>query len=112
MFECALGFLWAINNSTPEAIHQRTGGGINHDYFGSALDEPVRHSFADPYTGDAEDVVVQALEVLDIHVGHDVNACVQEHLNIFPTLSPWRARNICVCEFIHDTNGRLPLQDG
>jgi hypothetical protein len=58
------------------------------------------------------DLVVQALQVLDIHRGEHVNAGVDERLHILPALRPHGARDVRMGQLVDQADLGGPCEDG
>jgi len=56
----------------------------------------VRDGLTDPDTGDLPGLIIQALQVLNVHPGQNVNTPIKQHLNVFPAFGAVRTGNI-VC---------------
>ena len=70
----ALGFFRRINHSTLQPINERARGQIHHNDFVSLFHDPIRDRLADLHPGHVLDLIVQALEVLDVYGGHDIDS--------------------------------------
>ena len=66
----------------------------------AAVEHAVRHRLAHPDAGDLGDDVVQALEVLDVHRGPDVDAGRQQLLDVLPALRVPAAGRVAVGELV------------
>ena len=70
------------------------------------LEHGVRHRLAHDDAGDLRDEVVEALEVLDVERGVDVDAGVDELEHVLPPLGVARALGVAVGELVHQDEGR------
>src|SRR5262249_3795466 len=62
------------------------------------------------HVGDAADDVVEALEVLDVERGVDVDAGVEQLLDVVPALGVARAFDVAVRELVDDDDGGAALE--
>src|SRR2546426_1880941 len=111
ILERARGFVRRIDDATFEAIDQGFRRDVHHDNLVGLFDDPIGHSLPDADARDLPDLIVEALEMLKIHRRHHIDAGVQKHHHIFPTLGALGAGDICVRKFIDDTNLRCSAQD-
>src|SRR5262249_35194071 len=81
-----------------------------HDLVG-LLEEAVGHGLADGHAGRALDQVVQALEVLHVEGGDDVDARGEELEHVLPALAVARAREVRVRSLVDDGHLRAPRED-
>ena len=58
-----------------------------------------------------EDLVVEAFQMLDVHIGHHIDARIQQDLHVLPSLGAFRTRHIGVRQFIHDADRGPPHLD-
>ena len=72
----------------------------------------VRHGLADPYAGYLVDHIVQAFQVLDIDGGVDVDAGVEQLIDVLPATFMATARRIAVSQFVHESHRRPASQQG
>ena len=77
-----------------------------------AVDDRIRHRLADPHAGDLGDDVVEALDMLDIQRGIDVDAGVQQLLDIEIALGMAAARRIGMGELVDQSELGPARQDG
>ncbi len=71
---------------------------------------PVRHRLAHPHAGDLPHHVDQALEVLDVERGPDVDAGAEQLLHVLPALGMARARRVGVGVFVEQQQARPAAQ--
>jgi hypothetical protein len=78
------------------------------------IENPVGNRFALAHAGDLRHQIVETLEVLDVDRGPDVDALIEQLLDILPTLGVTRRRiafdAIGVGQLIDDQNGRPSFQ--
>ena len=77
-----------------------------------AIEDGVRHRLADADARDLRDDVVQALEVLDVDGGVDVDAVLQQFLDIEIALGVPAARRVGVRKLVDKGDLRAPGNDG
>ena len=114
-----------------EEIPQGAGGGLGHvdlalvqpldQLVGRQVDEldlvglvedPVRNRLPDADAGDLADDVVQAFQVLDVHRRVDVDAGVEQLVDVLPPLCVARARDVGVRELVDDDERGLARERG
>ena len=71
-----------VDLSVAEALDQILGRQIDELDVVGALEDHVRHGLPHPHPGDPCNDVVQALEVLDVDGGVDLDAGVEELLDV------------------------------
>ena len=97
-----LGGLRQIDLAVLEALDQLLGGDVDeHDVVGVAQHD-VGHRLAHGDAGDARDDVGEAFEVLDVERGPDVDARVEQFLDVLPALGMAALRRVGVGEFVDD----------
>ena len=62
--------------------------------------------------GDRRDGIGDALEVLDVHRRHDVDAGVANDLDVLPTLGAGGSRHVRVRQLVDQGDRRIALEDG
>ena len=100
-----------IHDASRQPVQKRARRQIHHHHLVGLLHHPIRDRFAHANSGDLPDLIVQALQVLDVHGGEHVDAGVQQKLHILPAFQPVGARHIGVRELIHHANLRMAAQD-
>ena len=58
------------------------------------LEKPVGHGLTDAQPGKLPDLIAQAGQVLHVHGGENVDARLEQHLNVLPALLPFRAGSV------------------
>ncbi len=76
--------------------NERSRRQIHHHDFIRLLHHPVRNRLAHADAADLPDLVVQALQVLDVHRRQNIDAGLEQHLHVFPSLGALRAGTL-VC---------------
>ena len=89
---------------------QLVGRQVDELHLVGPVEHGVRHGFLDADAGDAADDVVQALEVLDVERGVDVDAGVEQLLDVVPALGMARAFDVGVRELVDQDDGGVALQ--
>jgi hypothetical protein len=77
-----------------------------------AIEDGIRDGFAHPDAGDLRDDVVEALDVLDVHGGIDVDAMAEDFLDVEITLGMAAARRVGVSEFVDQHDLGAQRDDG
>ena len=77
-----------------------------------AVEHRVRHGLAHPHMGDLRDDVVEALDVLNVDCRVDVDAAVEQLLDIEVALGMTTARRIGMGQFVHQRDLGVAGDDG
>ncbi|MGY4302649.1 hypothetical protein ACVWXN_010744 [Bradyrhizobium sp. i1.4.4] len=77
-----------------------------------AVEDRVRHGLAHPHMGDLGDDVVQALDMLDVDGGVDVDAVGQQLLDVEIALGMAAAGGIGMSELVNQRDPRTALDHG
>jgi hypothetical protein len=80
---------------------QLVDGKVNDLNVGSLIQDGVRDGFAHRDAGDLGDHIVEAVEVLDVEGGIDVDAGIDQFDDILPAFGVAAARGVGVGEFVH-----------
>ena len=83
-----------------QPLQQFVGRQVDHHHLVGLVEQPVGHGLPDADAGDAADDVVQALQVLHVHRRPDVDAGVEQLLDVLPALGVARARRVAVRQFV------------
>ena len=86
------GLLGHVDLALPQALEQVVGRQVDQLDLVGSLEDRVGHGLAHGDAGDLRDDVVQALEVLDVERRVDVDAGVEQLLDVLPALGVARAR--------------------
>ncbi len=93
-----------------ESRQQVVGRQVDQLDFVGLVEDPVGQRLALPHAGDLRDHVVEAFEMLHVDRGPDVDARLQQLLDVLPALGmTWRriaARDVGMRELIHQQDGR------
>jgi hypothetical protein len=108
----ALGLLRDIDLALFKALEQVVGRQVDQLDLVGLLDDPVRHGFAHQHAGDLGHHIVQALDMLDVDGGVDVDASIQQLLDVLPALGVARTRRIGVRQLVHQDQRRPAGQGG
>ena len=100
MLERALGLLGDVDLAFLQALDQVVGREVDELDRVGAVEDRVRHGLAHPHMRDLRDDVVQALDVLDVDRGIDVDAVVQQLLDVEIALGMAAARRIGVGKLV------------
>ena len=80
---------------------------VHYNDFIGLLKNPVGHGFAHPQSGDLQDLVAEAGEILDIHGGKNVDAAVEEGLHVLPAALAFGTRCVGVRKIVDDADSGL-----
>ena len=89
-----------------EALEQLVGRQVDQLHLVGLVEDAVGHRLPDAHAGDLADDVVQALEVLHVDRGVDVDAGVEQLLDVLPALGVARARRVGVRELVDERSAR------
>ena len=110
--ERAAGGLADIDLAVLEALDQVVGGDVDDLDVVGAIDDRVGHGLADADAGDLGDDVVEALDVLDVDGGVDVDAGGQQLLHVEVALGVAAFGGVGVGEFVDEDEFRVAGEDG
>ena len=96
-----------INLSFLEALQQLLGRKIDQLHLIRPLEDRVGDRLADHDAGDLADQVVEALQVLDVESGVDVEAGGQQLLDVLPALGVARAGGVGVGQLVDQQDRRM-----
>ena len=112
VLERALGLLGNVDLAFLQALDQIVRGQIDElDRIG-AVEDPVRNGFVHANAGDLRNDVVQAFDVLNVDGRIDVDAAVEQFLDIQIALGMPAAGRIGMRQLIHQHDLRLAREDG
>ncbi|MCY1420907.1 hypothetical protein D9M71_365440 [compost metagenome] len=100
-----LGLRRQVDLAGLQALQQFVGRKVDHHHLVGLIEQPVGHRFPDANAGDAADDVVQAFQVLHVHRRPDVDAGVQQLLDVLPALGMARAGCVAVGQFVDQHQG-------
>ncbi|MNQ69347.1 hypothetical protein D3C85_839380 [compost metagenome] len=104
------GLLGQIDLAFLQAAQQLVGGQVHeHDFIG-CVEDLVGHRLPDTHARDAADRLVQAVQVLHVQRGPDVDAGRQQFLDVLPALGMARARRVGMGQFVHQHQVWTPQQ--
>ena len=106
----ALRLLRDVHTPGFQARQQLLGGNIDQHHFIRRVEHRVRDGLPDTHIGDPADDIVQALEVLDVERGEDIDARRQQLLDILPALRMPRARRVGMRQLVDQNQRRMPLE--
>ena len=112
ILEGGAGPVGRIDHAALQTVEQRTGRQVDHDHLVRLPHHPVRDRLPDPHARALPDLVVQALDVLHVHRGQDVDARIEQDVNVLPSLGARRAGDVGVRELVDDRHLGPPPQDG
>ena len=102
-----LGLLRDVDLPLREPLEELVGREIDQPQLGRFLEHLVRDRLADDDAGDLRDDVVEALDVLDVERGVDVDPGVEELLDVLPPLGVARPGRVRVGELVDQDQPRL-----
>ena len=105
--QCASNAFLRIDISSAHPVLQGFRSQIDHHNFIDPLQHPVRNSFAHLDAGDLLHGWSDALQMLDIHGGKNVDSGIQQFEHVFVSLGMLTAFNIRVSELIDQSNARF-----
>ena len=108
----ALGLLGDVDFAFLEPLDQIVRGQIDELDGVGAVEDRVRHGLAHAHMRDLRDDVVEALDVLDIDGGVDIDAAVEQLLDIEIALGMTAARRIGMGELVHQRDLRVAGDNG
>ena len=100
IFERLMRFFRRIDDAALQAVQQRARRDIHHHHFIGFLHHPVGHGLAHADAGDVPDLIVEALDVLDVDAGEDIDARIENLLNVLPALGAFGAGHVGVGELV------------
>ncbi|MGY3342816.1 hypothetical protein ACVWYK_001585 [Bradyrhizobium sp. USDA 4470] len=112
MLERPLGLLGDIDLAFTQALDQVVGREVDQLDRVGAVEDRIRYGLPDPHMGDLGDDVVQALDVLDVDGGVDVDAVGEQFLDVEITLGMAAPGGIGVGELVDQCDLRSPLDHG
>ena len=95
-----------------EPLEQLLGRQVDELHLVGVVEDAVGDGLPHGDPGDLVDEVVEALEVLDVERGVDVDARVEQLLHVLPALGVARARGVGVGELVEQEEGGLAGEGG
>ena len=111
MVERAFGLLGNVNLAFPEPLDQLLGRQVDDLDVVGLVEHQVRHRLAHADARDLRHDIVQALDMLDVERGVDVDANGEQFLHVEITLRMPAARRVGMGEFVHQRDLRTALQE-
>ena len=112
VLERPLGLLGDVDLALLQALDQVVGRQVDELDGIGAVEDGVGHRLAHAHAGDLRHDIVQAFDVLDIDRGIDVDALLQQLLDIEVALGMPAAGGIGVRELVDQDQLRAPLERG
>src|SRR5467141_33547 len=112
ILERACHFFGTINVAPLHAILQGFRSEVHHYCFGGSEGDPVWNGLAHGNTGDRPHDGRNALDVLNVECGHNVDFCGQEFLHVFVTLAVLAPRDIRMGKFVNQNHLRAARENG
>ncbi len=104
--------LGQIDLALLQALDQLVRGDVDQHDVGGVAQHGVGHRFAHGDAGDARDDVGEALDVLDVERGPDVDVGVEQFLNVLPALGVAAVGRVGVGELVDDDELGLARKRG
>ena len=112
MLQRALGLLGNVDLALLEALDQVVGGEVDELDGIGAVEHRVRHGLAHANMRDLRDDVVEALDMLDVDGGVDVDAVVEQLLDVEIALGMAAAGRVGMGELVDQHDLRAARDDG
>ena len=109
MLERPLGLLGDVDLALLQPLDQVVGRQIDQLDRVGAVEHRIRHGLAHPHMGDLRDHVVEALDMLDVDGGVDVDAAREQFLDVEIALGVTAAGRVGVGEFVDQRDLRVAL---
>ena len=110
--DCAFRGLWQVDLALAQTLQEIVRRQVHQLHFVRLVEEGVGHRFEYADTGDAADHVADALEVLDVERRVDVDAGVEQLLDVLPALGVPAAGGVRVRQLVDEDQGRVALECG
>ena len=107
MLQRALGLLGDVDLAFLQPLDQVVRREVDQFDRVGAVEHRIRHGLAHPHMGDLGDHVVEALDVLDVDRGIDVDAVRQQFLDVEIALGMAAAGRVGVGEFVDQRDLRM-----
>ena len=108
----ALGLLGDVDLAFLQSLDQVVGGEVDQLDRVRAVEDGIRHGLAHAHMRDLGDHVVEALDVLDVDGGVDVDAVVQQLLDVEVAFGMAAAGRVGMGQLVDQHNLRTPRNDG
>ena len=112
MLKRAFGLPGNVDFAFLESLDQIVGRQVNQFDGIGAIEYRIRHRLAHPHMRDLRDDVVEALDVLDIDRGVDVDAVSHQLFDVEIAFGMTAALDVGVCEFVDQNDLRSAGDDG
>ena len=109
--ERRIDLLGLVDVAVRHPAAQRLGRHVDQLDLVGGPDDRVGHRLPLRYAGDLLDDVVERLQVLDVHRGDDVDAGVEQLVDVLPALLVARAWHVGVRELVDEGDLGVPGQD-
>jgi hypothetical protein len=103
----ALGLLRHVDLAVAHPVEQFLGRQVDQRDFVGVIEHAVRHRFPHADAGDLADHVIEAFEVLHVDRRIDVDARVEQFIDVLPALQMARALHVRMREFVDEDQLRL-----
>ena len=107
MLQRPLGLLGDVDLALLQPLDQVVGRQIDQLDRVGAVEHRIRHGLAHPHMGDLRDHVVEALDMLDVDRGVDVDAAREQFLDVEIALGVAAAGRVGVGEFVDQRDLRM-----
>jgi hypothetical protein len=99
------GLLRHIDLALTQALEQLIRGQVDQFHIIGLIQDGIRHGFADEHARDLGHHIIQALQVLHIDRGIDIDPGVEQLLDILPAFGVPGALGIRMRQFVHQDQG-------
>jgi hypothetical protein len=93
-----------------DPLTQGVGRQVDQHHLVGVVQQPVREGLPDPHPGEVLHLVVEALQVLDVHGGEHVDAGVEQLLDVLPAFGVPAAGVVGVGQLVDQAQLGQPLQ--
>ena len=100
-----------VDEALRDPLAQGVGAEVDQPDLVSAMQQAIGERLADIDARECEDAIVQALEVLDVDRRPDLDATLEQVLDVLVALAARRARRIRVRQLVDTGDRRPPLDD-
>ncbi len=108
----ALSFVRAIDRTTLQSIEKCSRRQVDQDDLVRLLHHPIRDRLPHLNAGDLPHLIVEALQMLNVHGREHLDAGLEKRHHVFPPLASSRAGHIRVREFIDGADLGVPHENG
>ena len=111
-FERPARLVGQVHPALPQALQQDVGGDIDQLDFVGPLEHGIGQRLAHGDAGDLRHHIIEALDVLHVERGVDIDAGIEQFEHVLPALAVPAAGGVGMGQLIHENEPRLPRQRG